>query len=49
MAGTLKYLGNNKYKLTVSLGYKSGRQIRKCKTIEARTKKEAERILAKFI
>lgn len=48
MAGTLKNLGNGRYKLTVSLGYQDGKQIRKCRTVDATTKKEAERMLAKF-
>jgi len=52
MAGSMKFLGNNKYKLIVSLGYNKRSdgqtQIRRCKTVVASSRKEAEKLLARF-
>lgn len=49
MAGTVIDLGNNKWELRVSLGYDmNGRQIRRTKRINARSKQAASKELAKF-
>lgn len=48
MPGSIVELGNNKYKLVVSCGYKNGPQVRRCKTVEARTKAAVNKKLAVF-
>jgi integrase len=49
MAGSKRFLGDNKWKLCISLGYdNNGSQIRKYKTISARSEKAADKELAKF-
>ena len=48
MPGSIIELGNNKFKLIVSCGYKNGPQVRRCKTVEARTKAAANKKLAVF-
>ncbi|WIW69892.1 site-specific integrase [Anaerosinus gibii] len=49
MPGSLVDLGNNKWELRVSLGYNiNGKQIRKTKRIISKSKKAAEKELAKF-
>lgn len=48
MTGVVIPLGNGKFKLQISLGYVGKKQIRRFKTIEAKTQKEAEKMLAKF-
>ena len=48
MPGSIVELGNNKYKLIVSCGYKNGPQVRRCKTVEARTKAAVNKKLAVF-
>ena len=48
MPGSKQYLGNNKWKLTVSCGYQDGPQKRRCKTIEVRTEAAADKQLAVF-
>lgn len=49
MAGTIVDLGDNKWELRVSLGYDmNGKQIRKTRRITARSRKAADKELAKF-
>lgn len=48
MPGSIVELGNNKYKLVVSCGYKNGPQVRRCKTVEARTKAAVNKNLQYF-
>jgi len=48
--GTLRERGNGKWELTVALGVDaSGKQIRKYRTVKAKDKREAERLLARFV
>lgn len=47
--GTLRERGNNKWELTVALGIEGGKQVRKYCTVTANTKREAERLLARFV
>jgi integrase len=50
MAGTVLELGKSKYRLMVSGKYDgSGKRIRRSKTITAKSKREAEKELAKFV
>ena len=49
MAGSVIKKPNNKWELRVSLGYdENNKQRRKTKTVYAKTKKEAEKMLAEF-
>lgn len=46
----LEKRGKNSWRLEVSLGYdENGRQIRKRKTVKAKNKTEAKKLLAMFI
>ncbi|MEG0259641.1 MAG: site-specific integrase [Lysinibacillus sp.] len=46
--GYVKEIGKNKYQLVADLGYRGKRRIRKSKTIEAKSEKEANRLLILF-
>jgi hypothetical protein len=50
MAGTYRQLKNGKWELCVSLGFDiKGKRIRNYKVVEAKKKKDVEKLLAEFI
>lgn len=46
--GYVKKLGKNKYSLYADLGYRGKKRVRKYKTVEAKSEKEAKRLLILF-
>ena len=50
MAGSIEKRGKNSYRLVYSMGFDAnGKRIKRTKTVHVKTKKEAEKELAKFI